>query len=47
MGLADGGRIVIFNSSILGSRQGLSRSHPGMIGKKGDQCEIKKSCYDE
>jgi hypothetical protein len=42
MRLADGGRIVIFNSSILGSRQGLSPSHPGMIGKKGDQCDQKE-----
>lgn len=42
MRLTDGGRIVIFNSSILGSRQGLSRPHPGMSGKKGDQCDQKE-----
>jgi len=42
MGLADGGRIVLFNGGIFGSRQGLSPSHPGMIGKKGVQCDQKE-----
>jgi hypothetical protein len=47
MRLADGGRILLFNSNIFGPVKGYLPHHPGMIGKKGDQCEIKKSCYDE
>jgi hypothetical protein len=43
--VADGGRILLFNSNISGPHQGYFPHHPVMIGEKGDQCDQKELLY--